>query len=331
MSAANSSNCSAAFDEQTYKIIAAVRAGSGAVTFFFSVFSLFVVVLFKKYRSFWQRLILYSNVATTLYGLSVVILRADYLEDNVATKRFCMFAGFFHQYSNWTVLTSILCYHLSLCTKVILGRDLSRFEVLYFFLIFVVHLTFNWLPFLNFTYGLAGAWCWIRDTADDCSHSLFGFVLRYVIWYVPLYAGVLAVLIGYVVSWVIVTARRRRWEGRYDAHTDDTKKELQRDMTVLLGVPAILILINIPTFVNAIHDGIDPNRPLLAFWILHAAFSPMPFGFLPLLFTLDKETRQKLNVRDIVSAVRTALNCTKRGVYEYQVNVVLESSYQSIG
>ena len=326
---ANSSNCSSPFDEQTYRIIAAVRAGSGLLAFMFSLFALFVVVLFKKYQTFWQRLILYSNVSTTLYGLSVVLLRVDYIESNAETMRFCVFAGFFHQYSNWTVLMSILCYHLSLCVKVILAKDLSgRLEAPYFIVIFFAHLAFNWIPFLHFTYGLAGAWCWIRDTNGDCSHSLFGFILRYTIWYVPLYSVVLTVLVGYVASWVVATRRRKSWEGRYNADVDDRKRDLQRDMSVLLGVPLVLILINIPTFVNAIHDAIDPERPLLAFWILHAFFSPLPFGVLPLLFTLDKETRQKLRARNVGRALRTL--CSSSPVYNYDVKVALDSSYQSL-
>lgn len=327
----NSTNCSSSFDAQTYKIIAAVRACSGLLAFLFSLFALFVVVLFKKYRTFWQRLILYSNVSTTLYGLSVVLLRVDYVESNAETTRFCVFAGFFHQYSNWTVLVSILCYHLSLCAKVILGKDLSgRLEAPYFVAIFLAHLAFNWIPFLHLTYGLAGAWCWIRDTNDDCSHSLLGFVLRYTIWYAPLYSVVLAVLVGYVTSWLVVRRRRKRWEGRYDVDVDDRKRELQRDMTVLLGVPLVLILINVPTFVNAIHDGIDPERPLLALWILHAFFSPLPFGVLPVLFTLDRETRQKLNARHVRAALRTLCYSSSSLVYDYDIKVALESSYHSV-
>ena len=326
----NTSNCSSPFALETYKTIAAVRAGSGFVTLAFAAFALFTVVLFRKYRSFWQRLILYSNIATMLYGLSVVVLRVDYVQSNTTTERYCVFAGFFHQYSNWTVLMSILCYHLTLCTKVIFLKDLSRLEVPYFVLIFFFHLTFNWIPFLHWTYGLAGAWCWIRATSvnDVCSPSLFGRALEYAIWYAPLYAVVLAVLVGYVVSCAIARRRTKQWGGRYEADVDERKRELQRDMTVLLGVPLVLVVINIPTFVNAIHDRIDPRNPLLPFWILHAFFSPLPFGVLALLFTLDRETRHKLNVREIRRAASSL--CRSTTMYEYPVNVDLTSSYNSL-
>ena len=315
----NSSNCSLPFDLKTYKTIAAVRAGSGFLTLTFAVFALFTVVLFKKYCTFWQRLILYSNIATALYGLSVVVLRVDYFQTNTSTEGFCVFAGFFHQYSTWTLFMSILCYHLSLCTKVVFQKDLSRLEMPYFILIFLLHLTFNWIPFLGPTYGLAGAWCWIRETNDNCSISVFGIALRYAIWYVPFHSVMFTVLIGYVVSWITARRRRKLWEGIYDADLIERKRELQTDLTFLLGVPLVLILINVPSDVNAIHDYIYPRNPLLTFWILHAFFSPMPFGILALLFTLDRDTRQKLNVRHMRKAIRAL--CSSTPVHEYHIGI----------
>ena len=42
------------------------------------------------------------------------------------------------------------------------------------------------VPFITHTYGLAGAWCWIKATDADCSKSEAGVIEQFTLWYGPL-------------------------------------------------------------------------------------------------------------------------------------------------
>ena len=42
-----------------------------------------------------------------------------------------------------------------------------------------------WIPFLHDAYGLAGAWCWIRQKDDNCDSLLAGKIEQYVLGYGP--------------------------------------------------------------------------------------------------------------------------------------------------
>ena len=49
------------------------------------------------------------------------------------------------------------------------SRCASRFlEILFVFVAILIPSTHHWVPFLHGKFGLAGAYCWIRETDDDC-------------------------------------------------------------------------------------------------------------------------------------------------------------------
>ena len=51
------------------------------------------------------------------------------------------------------------------------SRCASRFlEILFLFIAILIPSTHHWVPFLHGKFGLAGAYCWIRETDDNCKN-----------------------------------------------------------------------------------------------------------------------------------------------------------------
>ena len=146
-----------------------VSIGCGTVSKLCCFFILFIIILFKKYRSTPQRVILYLTITVLLYS-GVFILHGvrTKLDPDYDSDPLCVIAGFLDQVASWMELIAICCLTFDLFVRVLfLWDNTKKFEVVYFLLIFVFPFTFNWIPFIRKTYGFAGSYCWIRQYKEQ--------------------------------------------------------------------------------------------------------------------------------------------------------------------
>ena len=288
-----SSRCSV-FATTEYAIVAGVSAASASVSFIACLGVITLIILFKKYLFFTQRLILYLTIAALLNSVSYMLHRVDYTHENEATRGFCVFIGFFGQNTSWAELIAICCITINIFLNVVLHKNTEKAEKLYIFMIFVFPFLFNWIPFIELAYGKAGAWCWIRSKSEDgnCTTFKFGVYLRFVLWYVPLYVVLVILIALYIVS--IFKAGRERWqyEGKYDPEARQLHKQQQKEVTSVIWYPLIYLLINIIPLINRIHD-VASNDSSLVLWYMHGIIIPLLGGFIALAFTLDPETLRR--------------------------------------
>ena len=317
------------FDTRPYVIVALVSAGTGFISVLACLAVIGLILLYRKFYFFTQRLILYLSIAALLNSLSIVLRlqRIAYKTDNDVTKGVCIFTGFFDHVTAWSELVAICCITFNLLFNAVLHKQTEKLEKLYIALIFVFPLTFNWIPFIHLTYGKAGAWCWIRGEDDDCKRFVFGIYLRFILWYVPAYVIILILIIVYIFIIYKVHRQRHHWEGKYDPETDRQKEHMQKEVRPLLWYPLIFLVLNIFPLINRIYDSFPDKDPELTLWYLQAIFSPLQGGFIAVAYTFDKETFRRLNCVNFRAAIWTRSNT----VTEYPAQQGHTDSYNHDG
>lgn len=317
------SNCTD-FSQPVFIAVVAVRAFSGALSALSSIFVIWLIIIFKKYQLFAQRLILYLSIAALINGLTKTIhgINYPYYPDNDHTTNYCMVIGFVNQITTWMIILATVVIMVYLYIKTVHGKDL-QLDVVCILTIFLFPFTFSWIPFISLTYGRAGPWCWIRKTHDDCTDDEFGIVLRYTILYGPSYAILIATTILLVVMYIVVRRRKRQLVGNYTPDKERQYKMLISEVRPLIWYPIIMTVIQIPGIVNRIVEGTYGHVYFL--WFLHAFVYPLQGGFICIAYALDPDTRRRL---------RNCRMSVKRGdekhkVTEYPLSTTRSDSFGS--
>ena len=300
--------CHSPYDAPIFSAVAAVAAGSGVVSLLACVFVVGLLLLFKKWRFFTQRLLLYLALAAALKATATILQRVDYRRDDTsdtaatatAYRNFCVFSGFLSQVTAWIFFMAVIVVIVSLLVTSFALRPPERFERLFLLLIFVLPLTFNLLPFVQRSYGRAGPWCWIRSREEEvglgvCRAHRFGQILQLALFYVPVHAIVLVLGVAYVVVVVKYWRHRRRWRGgRFDPEAERLREVMNREILPLIFLPLIFLLLFLPQFVTRVYDFVNPDRPQPALWFVSALLFPLEGGGVALVIALDPNTRRRL-------------------------------------
>ena len=315
-------DCNAKFNTQIFVVVAVTRAVSGSVSFFASLFVIFLILYLKKYIIFTQRLILYLSISSMLNGLSVALQGANYFPDNTASRWYCIWAGFFDQVTLWSVLLSICSITVDLYFNVVTKRQ-NRYEIFYIFLIFIFPLIFNWIPFINLTYGRDGPWCWIKKFNSDCKKNVFGKVLFVTLWYLPLLLFIFGLVFVYIRIYFAIQKMKRSYQGTYNPKSRQLAKMMQEEFKPLIWFPIIFVVLNIFPIANRIVDFIL-EEPVLPLWFLDAILSPLQGAFVSLVYALDPETRKRLKKCNLQSELK---NNYSKSAHEYPFKNSVTDSY----
>ena len=294
-----SDDCSSPYDSYPFTIVAAISSTAGFLSFLACIIVIFVIVLYKKYLFFIQRLILY--LATTALVNSLVLVL--HIAERFAPIDYCVFAAFISQVAAWSELMAITCITVNVLVTVTFHRVMQKLEKTYFVLIFVFPLSFNWIPFINESYGNDKVWCWIRSRKEDCSKFHFGALLQQILWYFPLYVILVILTVMYVHVFVKLNRDRHRWKVQYDPTAQRQKKHMQREIRPLLWFPLIYLLSNLFPLINRIQNTISSD-PVITLWIITAVTFPLQGVFIALAFILDPDTFKRLKWPEFKAAVK---------------------------
>ena len=315
-------NCSGSpYDSKSYAVVAAISASLAFVSLMVICCVIAIMILFKKWKFFSQRLILYLSISAILVNVGIILHRVDY-ENQTSSfyVNFCKFGGFFDQVSNWMLLNSICSIMIYISLNIFFSKNSEKYEIAYFVFIFIFPITFTWIPFIKNSYGQAGAWCWIRsEDKDNCEAFEFGRILQLIIWFVPLYTIMIILIITYVMLLVKLYLKKRKL-----VLTSKTDREhisqIQKDLLPLIAYPLIYFLLNIFPFINRIYNHQTNENPSLVLWYLAALANPSVGPLIALAFTLDPGTRKRLTVAEILAAVKELCR-GNRVVKEYEFEV----------
>ena len=318
-------NCSL-FDRQKYVIVTTVGMISGSVSFLACLSAFFIIILFKKWQTFGQRLILYLMISTTLHSLGTV-LRLAFSNNNVNTtyRGFCAFAGFASQVEIWMVINTTTAITIYVFLGLVCNKHTEKYEILYILFIFVLPLVFNWIPFINNIYGLAGPWCWIRNVdVNSCERLVFGQALQLGLWYVPVYIILVLWILLYLAILYKLRGNSKRWKGVSTDTDEHRNKMLKSETLYLLVYPIIDFIMNTPFLIARIVGWADPVNPVPAALLYIAIiFFSLQGGVTALAFMLGSDTRQRLRWSHIQAALKNYHS--EKGVSEYKVEEVEDS------
>ena len=314
-------NCSSHYTGQEYVIVAALSATSAFISLLASCFIVSIIVLFKKWKFFPQRLFLYLAISVILTSISPIIHRVDY--ENQTTDfyvGFCKFAGFIGQITSWMQLMAVVSITVYVFAYAIFRKRTDSLvnELLYVFFIFVFPLLFNWIPFTVNGYGRAGAWCWIpNEDIFTCEELLSGQILQFVLWFVPVYV-IIIILICLCVA-ILVKIHwydKHKWRGSYVDEDKLFQSQSSKEIRSLLWYPFIYFIFTMIPLVNRIYGLAKQKEPSLTLWILSGIFFPLRGGIMALVYVLDSGTRKRLKPVFIKSAAKELCQRSSQKVIE---------------
>ena len=176
----------------------------GAVSTIVCLAALLLVVGLKLYKHFSHRLASYQVISSLFYSVvcSVQMVMINYHRDPEVYRPFCEALGCILEYAVWVKMLAMLWLTLHLFTYIVCYKSLHRAEIVCALIVTLFPLLFVWVPFLNGAYGIAGAWCWIKNWNGDCMSSRFsvGEIEQYGLMYIPAFIS----LVGAVLLLVIM-------------------------------------------------------------------------------------------------------------------------------
>lgn len=312
-------DCTYPFESRDYTIVAAITSSLGFVSSLACFFVIGIIVLYKKYLFFTQRLILYLAIAALLNSLSLMLQIVTRFTPN----GFCIFSAFLTQLASWSELVAVVCIIVNILA-VAFQRQTEKLEGLYLLLIFVLPVTFNWIPFIKDGYGKSGAWCWIRPYKDDCSRFGYGIILQALLWYVPLYIVLTTMIVFYVIIVVKLKWDSGCWKAPYSHDAKRRKEQIMNEVKPLFWFPIVYFVNSI--FLLTIRLQVaTSSEPTLAVWIIAALTYPLQGGFMAVIFTLDPQTFKRLKWMEFKA---TVMQLWKEDVAEYEMTEEFGDSYR---
>eukprot|EP00035_Acanthoeca_spectabilis_P004100 m.98768 g.98768 ORF g.98768 m.98768 type:complete len:336 (+) comp12442_c0_seq4:128-1135(+) len=221
-----------------------------------------MIVLFKTYHNYGQRLILNLTIAAFLNT-------APYFMGRQRDSFGCTAQAFIITWFNWNVLVWVLCITHKLGLNILREDAGERWERTYHLCGWGIGLVFAIIPLAMDMYGPSGVWCWVKDNEDATT------ALRFGIWYVPLWIGIVILSVANFSIIRNVRKRERRWEGTYNPDVVAEKEFLRAQVAPIKWYPLVYMACMVFPTVNRIQNAASPDQPVFSLLLLHSLSSPL--------------------------------------------------------
>ena len=318
----NDTNLTCLLNDQQKAVITWTILSLGIVSLICCIFIIFVMVLFCKYRTTTQRLILYLTITIAVVSISNILhgTRKGSLEDN---HIYCILTGFLDQVSGWMEVMAICCLTFDLVVKVVfLKFNTYKYEWVYIGLIFIFPFSFNWIPFICSAYGGKEAICWIRKyKIKNCEKDYYSIALQFALYWVPIYIILTFVFIAYTVARIKAHRRVREYSGRYDPGVQTTRELLVREIRLYQFYPIVLALILFIAFIARVVETIVSDDEFFGLRLVRTIFITIQGPVIAMVFLFDYDTRHQLCHYNSIKAAffDWCCYCKQRKVKEYVV------------
>jgi len=226
-------NTSCGLDAWQLNVLATTRGCVALLSYVVCAAAIVTAVgFYKAHKVFYQRLVLYLlTAALILTGTRVVQTVVIY---EMIQEELCVVLGFLLEYTPWVRLmfTCWITFYLFMLTVCNYNPNTCKHEAAYVISSLLVPLPIACVPFITHTYGLAGAWCWIKATDADCSKLEAGVIEQFTLWYGPLFVLSILEILGITVITCILC--KRAWS--YDRENRDPLLPRQNQRAVLTEV-----------------------------------------------------------------------------------------------
>ena len=146
-------------------------------------------------------------------------------------------------------------------------KNFVKLEVIYILLSVLFPLLHVWIPFIHNSYGIANAWCWIRNWNDNCPSRKYkeGIIEQFVLWYGPLFVSLTVCLFMVIGILFVLTSRACR---HHEIETEPLmiNQEQNRNKTALkqllpmLAYPILFYTLNLFAIVDRIYEAISSHN-----------------------------------------------------------------------
>ena len=282
-------NCSNLTTEELVTINL-VFSTSGAACCFLSLLITLLLLFYKACDTLLKRQFLYLMVTTTLREL-FLFASIEHHFQYTGQETVCTWVAYLY---NWTGIVlsvftiGMMVYLFYLVHCLAKGNTVSppRFlqskwcritlEITYVILPSLLSFAYASIPYFNHNYGLASAWCWIRNTDENCKLTLSGLLDQLLNGYIFYETGGIA---GIILTIAIVIVYWRLPSTLYEARL------LLKKTFFMLVCLLLSILIVMVAFINGMHTARTGRYQHLAAWLTIASLYPIsllmfPFGFL---------------------------------------------------
>ena len=266
-----------------------------------------VIVASKAYYKFNHRLVLYLMIATIgkAFCLSLGLIPISHDNNSVTVREgweeFCIAAGFLAEASAWLehlVIGWIAFYFIVLvtCKHYTLHR---AHELLGIVVCILLPVIFSSIPFIHNMYGLAGLWCWIKLTGDDCNSKYnFGVGYQFGLFYGPFVILIFFSLFSILV--VLISLCKSAIRSKLGLFQSMAHQQALKEAMPLLIYPIIYTVIfglqtaNRVYYAIVVSEGKPPYFPL---WLTQIVVDPGRTLYPPLAFLLHPNTLKNVICR----------------------------------
>ena len=251
------------------------------------LFAVSLVFCLRLDKYFTYRLAMYQILSSLC--LSVVEVSALTLfnyDGDVYQQIACKTTAFLLEYFMWIKLLFTICpvFHLSLFCLAVCLKNFQKLEIGYVLFSILLPLLYTWIPFIHNSYGVSGAWCWIRDWKDDCATQKYheGIIEQYVLWYGPLFISLALSFVAVFIILIVLAQRayahkNQESECLIENHERNQNKKAIKELLPLLAYPVIFYVLALFPLINRVYSAISPN-PRFG-WALAHAFCQPSWGF----------------------------------------------------
>lgn len=260
-----------------------------------SFFVIFVIWLFKMYRSYVQRLILALAFSASLQSVSYLV--GNIYSHNVNSV--CLMQAFMMQYFLWSTLSWVISITVNM---VFIVREIEGEKYEYHFHLFswLNPLVWALIPLILNKYGHAGIWCWVKKDFP---------MLRFGVWYLPLL--IICVLLGMTYFWMYFYKKHlvRTSSTVYRIDRMEENKVYRNEVKPLIAYPLIYIILTVPIFIYRLYDALHPNEePLFPLLIAAVLSAPSVGSCNAVAYAFFSETIRDLDLKKFQKALYVRVN-----------------------
>ena len=264
-----------------------VLGGSSVFATLICVIALFITCYHRLYKRFAHRLVTYQLLSAIIFSLvcsaQLSFLNYDYDVSSMMMKIVCGAVGFFVSVTIGIkfIITFWLTFYLFMFA--VFSKDLYHLELLYVITSIGIPVICDWIPFVNGLYGVAGAWCWIKNWKGDCANDkmLLGTIEQYMFLYAPgmalLFIDLLMIIVTIGVLLYRSYCRPVKEAAEYDPLLERQAKRQKKafqEILPLILYPIIFIILFLPSLIQRIYGAIVPETQRYFVFLLQAATIP---------------------------------------------------------
>ncbi|CAH1793812.1 unnamed protein product [Owenia fusiformis] len=290
-------------------VLATVLKVFASFSFIGCVVIISIIFIFRRYRIFSQRMILYLIIAASMQNIGY--FWGDVYRSGGAL---CRFQGFWLTLWLWCVTAWVIAMTFNIYMSGVRETITEKYEWGYHVVCWGAPFVMSCLPFADLEggYGPAGVYCWI---------VAWGW--RFGIWYIPvlLIVGTLFVTYTYII--LKLRAKANSWYGTFDPLRESRRQQLKEDIRPLKWYPLVYLILAVFPLANRIQNIASPKASF-PLYLLMVIFSTLKGFVYAVLFLLDRQTIQAIRHSNVKTAIlhRSTSMEYNTSIQEYNPTVI---------